>query len=367
MSYSSCPLYEHRSRGSLSMITERPRRNGGFVLVGVIWFLAIMTLLATAAVLWVERSIEATESRRQSMLMEIEERSLLARVQWLVATQSYTVAGLLVPGDHGRPAPQMDASILPVGGEIPLDGRALCMTNGWCVALIDQAARLSLSAAEPRLLRNLLVGLGVRANQVPVMLAQWADYLHPGDAPQLGAAGGTGEWSDWRQARRRPVRSVMEVFSLRSWQRWEEHLLREGWTDLVTTEESLLNINTADARLLSLVWGIPRLAVERLVDARQRQPISQPSDLHLLLGSSASRIPDDGWARLASASLSIRLFPAGAERVAEYEVSFSSEHRLLPPWQIQLKRSVKRNEQNSIEVAGEVPGILSAPIVAGAR
>ena len=349
------------------MITEPQRRNGGFVLVGVIWFLAIMTLLAGAAVLWVERSIDATESRRQALLTEIEERSLLARVQWLVATQSYTVAGLTVPGDQARPSSQMDASILPLGGEIPLDGRALCTVNGWCVALIDQAARLSLSAAEPRLLRNLLVGLGVRADQVPVMLAQCADYLHPGDAPRLGAAGDSGEWSNWRQARRRPVRSVMEVFSLTSWQRWEEHLLRAGWTELVTTEESLLNINTADARVLSLVWGLPRVAVERLVETRQRQPISQPSDLPLLLGSSASRIPDDSWARLASASLSIRLFPAGAERVTEYEVSFSSEHRLLPPWQIQLKRSVKRNEQSSIKVAGEVPSILSAPIVAGAR
>jgi hypothetical protein len=349
------------------MITELQRRDGGFVLVGVIWFLAIMTLLAAAAVLWVERSIDATESRRQALVTQIEERSLLARVQWLVATQGYTVAGLTVPGDPAGSSPQMDASILPVGGEIPLDGRAQCMSNGWCVALIDHAARLSLSSAEPRLLRNLLIGLGVRADQVPVMLAQWADYLHPGGAPQLGAAGDSGEWSAWKQPRRRPVRTVMEVFSLRSWQHWEEHLLRAGWAELVTADESSLNVNTADVRVLSLAWRVPRMAVERLVVARQRQPITQPADLHILLGSSATRIPDDGWARLASASLSIRLFPAGAERGAEYEVNFRSEHRLLPPWQIQLKRSIELNEHDSIKVAGEVPSILSAPIVAGAR
>ncbi|MCF3997229.1 hypothetical protein L2E47_46730, partial [Pseudomonas aeruginosa] len=41
-------------------------RSSGFVLVGVVWFLAIMTLLASAAVLWVGRSLDATENRRKA-------------------------------------------------------------------------------------------------------------------------------------------------------------------------------------------------------------------------------------------------------------------------------------------------------------
>ncbi|MBE0969755.1 hypothetical protein IH774_26845, partial [Escherichia coli] len=50
------------------------------VLVGVVWFLAIMTLLASAAVLWVGRSLDATENRRKALLRELEEHALLARV-----------------------------------------------------------------------------------------------------------------------------------------------------------------------------------------------------------------------------------------------------------------------------------------------
>lgn len=45
-------------------------RSSGFVLVGVVWFLAIMTLLASAAVLWVGRSLDATENRRKVLLRE---------------------------------------------------------------------------------------------------------------------------------------------------------------------------------------------------------------------------------------------------------------------------------------------------------
>ncbi len=119
LSRSHCP-----ERGPPNMISDGARRHAasarssGFVLVGVVWFLAIMTLLASAAVLWVGRSLDATENRRKVLLRELEEHALLARVQWLVATQRYTVAGLSVPGNAGA-APSkvdMDTSILPIGG-----------------------------------------------------------------------------------------------------------------------------------------------------------------------------------------------------------------------------------------------------------
>ncbi|MCY1264983.1 hypothetical protein D9M68_141870 [compost metagenome] len=346
-----------------------PDRSRGFVLVGVVWFLAIMTLLAAAAVLWVERAVIAADERGKALRQEVEARALMARVEWLVATQSYTVAGLTLPNGGTTAAVDMDTSVLPVGGELPLDGRQLCMTNGWCLTLIDQAARLSLSGIDPRLLASLLVGLGVSADQVPVMVAQWLDYLHPGVAPQLGAANEvTGRMSQ-DLLRRRPLRSVMEVFRLTAWQPWEDHLLGAGWTELVTTDEAALNINTADARVLSLAWGLPAGAVEQLLKARRARPLLQMSDLRDVLGAYAGRVPEDGWARLASSTLSIRLYPAGSAQATEYEVRFSSDHRLLPPWQLLLKRSVKINDRISIPplAADAAPGILAAPLVASPR
>ncbi|MCY1456690.1 hypothetical protein D9M71_739270 [compost metagenome] len=93
------------------------------------------------------------------------------------------------------------------------------------------------------------------------------------------------------------------------------------------------------------------------------------SDLRDVLGAYAGRVPEDGWARLASSTLSIRLYPAGSAQATEYEVRFSSDHRLLPPWQLLLKRSVKINDRISIPplAADAVPGILAAPLVASPR
>ncbi|MNR49063.1 hypothetical protein D3C85_1683900 [compost metagenome] len=91
------------------------------------------------------------------------------------------------------------------------------------------------------------------------------------------------------------------------------------------------------------------------------------SDLRDVLGAYAGRVPEDGWARLASSTLSIRLYPAGSAQATEYEVRFSSDHRLLPPWQLLLKRSVKINDRISTPplAADAASGILAAPLVAG--
>ncbi|MDT4859893.1 hypothetical protein FQZ97_944230 [compost metagenome] len=128
-----------------------------------------------------------------------------------------------------------------------------------------------------------------------------------------------------------------------------------------------MNINTADAHVLTLAWGLPAGAVEQLLKVRHERPLMQISDLRGVLGAYAGQVPEDGWARLASSTLSIRLYPAGSGQATEYEVRFSSDHRLLPPWQLLLKRSVKTNDRISIPplAADAAPGILAAPFVAG--
>lgn len=116
------------------------------------------------------------------------------------------------------------------------------------------------------------------------MVAQWFSYLYPGAAPRLGSAAQASDRSSPGQARRRPLRSVMEVFRLEAWRPWEAHLLDAGWRDLVAADEAALNINTADARILSLAWGLPEDAVGRLLQARWQRPFTRMSDLHDVLG-----------------------------------------------------------------------------------
>ena len=193
--------------------------------------------------------------------------------------------------------------------ELPLDGREFCMANGWCIALLDRSARLSLSGIDPRVLSRLLAGLGVPAEQVQVMVAQWFSYLYPGAAPRLGSAAQASDRSSPGQARRRPLRSVMEVFRLEAWRPWEAHLLDAGWRDLVAADEAALNINTADARILSLAWGLPEDAVGRLLQARWQRPFTRMSDLHDVLGGMRGWFP-----RMAGRAWPVRSCRFGSTR-----------------------------------------------------
>ncbi|MGC3468413.1 hypothetical protein ACPTJC_30285, partial [Pseudomonas aeruginosa] len=71
-------------------------------------------------------------------------------------------------------------------------------------------------------------------------------------------------------------------------------------------------------------------------------------------------------APLASPVLSIRLYPPAAEQGTVYEVRFNSVHRLLPPWQLLSKRSVKIKDRYSTPPLHPViaRGVLAAPLVA---
>ena len=250
LSRSRCP-----ERGPPNMISDgacrhaASARSSGFVLVGV-RFLAIMTLLASAAVLWVGRSLDATENRRKALLRELEEHALWRG--WLrvhAATQRYTVAGLSV---REMLAPRRARWTWTLRSR-PLAGSCLWMagSSAWPMA---GALRCSTLRA-PQSFRH-------RSAGCPGCWRGWGSrragaghgrpmvqLFYPGAAPRLGSAA---QARSSGQARRRPLRSVMEVFRLEAWRPWEAHLLDAGWRDLVAADEAALNINTADARNPSL-------------------------------------------------------------------------------------------------------------------
>ena len=327
----------------------------GFVLVGVIWFLACMTLVVAAAMLWIERSREGLEAQRQLLQQRFEERTMLSRVTWLIATHRLTVAGLTTPESRVADIGGMDPSILPAGAEIPMDGREYCLANGVCVTLIDRASRISLSGSEPVVLRSLLVNFGVPLENTPQMLVELAVYLK--SASNASNAGVT----------MRSLRSPMEVFLLPAWRPWEELLVSRGWNDLVAVDETALNLNTANAAALLGGWGLSTDSVTRLLSVRQEHPIMQRTDLEALMGAYAGDLPDEGWSRLPSATALVRIRLPGSVPRYEYQINFESNDIRLPPWQLLQRRTLSRHASELVapHELHATPGILSAPLVAG--
>lgn len=335
-------------------LRQRVTENG-FVLVGVIWFLACMTLVVAAAMLWIDRSREGLEAQRQLVQQSFEERTMLSRLTWLIATHRLTVAGLTTPESMVANAGDMDPSILPAGAEIPLDGREYCLANGVCLTLIDRASRVSLSGSEPVVLRTLLVNLGVPLERTPQMLVELALFLR-----SASSASSTG-------VTMRNLRSPMEVFLLPAWQPWEELLVSRGWNDLVAVDETALNLNTANAAVLLGAWGLSADNVTRLLSVRQEHPIMQRADLDALMGTYAGDLPEEGWSRLPSATVLVQIRLPGKAARYEYQINFESNDIRLPPWQLLQRRTLSSHVSELVapHELHATPGILSAPLVAG--
>lgn len=332
-------------------MTVEVRRDAGFVLVGVIWFLACMALVVAAAVTWIERSRQSVEAERQLLQQSFEERSLLSRLTWMIATHRMTLGGITTPDSPGPESGDMDGSVMSAGGEIPVDGREYCLLNGYCLTLIDRASRISLSSSQPAVLNALLLSLGVQPEDTPRMLVELARYLKNAPAGMS----------------QRALQSPMEVFVLPSWRSWEDRLVANGWGDLVTMNEAALNLNTADIRVLTEGWRLPASALQRLLVLRSAHPILSRTDLESMLGSYAASIPDEGWSRLPSAVMSVRLRRADGEQRYEYQLSFESNDLHLPPWQLLQRRTLPSHAPSAVVPVEThtTPGLLAAPLVAG--
>ncbi|AGI25280.1 hypothetical protein ACYCAX_11115 [Pseudomonas sp. MT3] len=335
--------------------TDRIGGQQGFVLVGVIWFLACMTLVVGAAVLWIDRSRETLEAERQGVQRSFEERSMLSRLTWLMATHRLTAAGQTTPESAPADPSEMDPSMLSAGAELPLDGRELCWVNGFCVALIDRASRLSLNSSDPAAINALLLSLGVPAESTARMLRELALY----QAAERGTASSL-------LARRR-LRSPMEVFRLPSWQQWEELLVARGWSELVTVGEAGLNLNTASAAVLTQAWRVPEGGLLRLLDLRRERPILSGSDLENILGGYYGDIPPEGWSRLPSSVVLIRIRPRDGEVRHEFQLKLLPNSSSLPPWQFLQRRTLPSHASEIVEPQSPqtLPGLLAAPLVAG--
>lgn len=156
-------------------------RQRGLALVLVLWILMILSLMAAAFL---------TETRTESTAVRYRIDAAQAQAAADAAT-NWAIWKLLLERGAARPPEGVDVELVPADGRrIPWTFRD---TEGErvgdvTVRFYDEAGKVDLNAADPRILSRLLRVLGVERGRAAVLAGRIADFRQPGDEGRLGGA-----------------------------------------------------------------------------------------------------------------------------------------------------------------------------------
>jgi len=253
----------------------------GFVLVTTLWILAMITIATTALALWTEQTLSLAREMQQKVQSEIDMQSTESTILYLLATQTFTVAGMTVTDYVYDPNGDLDSlPFLPVGQEIPLDDRPYYGHKSARFALQDERGLLSLnivalsSELNTLLIRRavrLLGLLGVKAELREPLISKLRDYADTDNDYRLNGA----EEQHYQQRglllpANRALLKPMECLRVFGWAE-EKSLWKDGlWGQLTTTAlAGGTNINTAPLLILKSIEGINATAAERIIESRE--------------------------------------------------------------------------------------------------
>lgn len=272
---------------------ERPNSNSrGVVLITVLWIMVGLSLLALTLAATVRT--EATLARASG---EAEQAYFFAR--GALEAVLYRLA-------YPDPDPERRQALFPYAGGMNhyrLDsGRLRCH-----VALMDEAGRLDLNAADPETLQRLLRIVGADPFQAETLSAAVATWRNPD--PSSGASG----------FGRRSFRFVEELLQVSGMERELLYgrprrqqdgrtVFQRGLADFLTvyTATGRVNVNYAAAEVLAALPGMDPDQAQSLVEARARR-LLESSDLSRLAPAEAlpflTTQPSDTFSLVATAWL----------------------------------------------------------------
>ena len=252
------------------------RREGGFVLVLVLAMLVVLGLLAGSIAAVTSRLLEQAQQRERAMQDQLDMASTRATVLYLLASQRITVGGLTVDnlvsfGEGGtRPMQSTvdldgDGLLLPVGSEIALDGRAYRGIGNAHFALQDDNGLFGVNwSAPPRLERLLAQGGQPRPVPAEALFNRIMDYQDRDNLYRLNS---------------------MELLRVAGWERALSFLNPIEISDTLTVEAvSVMNVNTAPARVLRTLSGVDEEKATRAIAYRKLQPFMTDTAFFQFLG-----------------------------------------------------------------------------------
>ena len=320
---------------------SRYRQTRGFVLVLVLAMLVVLSLLAGSIAGITARLRDQAQFRQVHLRDSIDMASTRATIMYLLNTQRMTTGGVTVDsnvslGDSGvRPIESVDdlLSSFPVGNEVALDGRTYQGLRAVRFALQDDRGLFGVNWSPPQALQRLLDQARVPTKIPPqTLINRLLDYQDPDDLYRLDSM----EADGYRSAglpppSNRPLATPMELMRVAGWKDALGFLPAPELNDTISLENtSVINVNTAPARVLITMDGLNAELVSRILARRKLQPFMTDTAFFEFLGLHTSA--DQGIAVYPASSGTLKLWSANGGQVGLVHWNLTPLEDGQPPW-----------------------------------
>ena len=313
----------------------------GFVLVLVLAMLVVLSLLAGSVAAITSRLRDQAQFRQTRLRDSIDIASTRATVLYLLNTQRMTVGGVTVDrqvsfGEGGVRQIESDEdlmSALPVGNEVAMDGRTYLGLRAARFAIQDERGLFGVNWNPPWVLERLLAE-GGKERPVPAeaLFNRIMDYQDRDDLYRLNSV----EADGYRKAgmpppTNLPLATPMEVMRVMGWKRALSFMTPAEISDTITVESvTVVNVNTAPARMLRTLEGVDEEKAARAIAFRKLQPFLTDTAFFQFLGLPKSL--DAPVAVYPAMSGTLKLWPSHGGQVGLVHWTLTPDEERGRPW-----------------------------------
>jgi hypothetical protein len=258
--------------------------DGGFALVGTLWFLALLGLVAVIIESWISGALDRAIALQDRVAARAALMGATDRAVFALANGAASARGLeLVPPDAPRSAePQDSGRNLPSNPYfVALDGRPYRLGNV-TLRLQDEGGLYDLDRLSRETMLALLRSYGIPASAAERMIAALGVYMQrpPDITPRANAAANYTR-AGLPRPRHAPLLTPWELYRVLGWSQaealWSDAM---PLPDVVTTGPTGgLNVDTAPAKVIGAIAGVDDQEAARVVASRSRSPIGDLRDL----------------------------------------------------------------------------------------
>ncbi|WP_189375949.1 type II secretion system protein GspK [Thermomonas carbonis] len=293
------------------------------MLVLVLAMLVVLSLVAGTVAAITSRLVAQSQQRAQYMQDEVDIASTRATILYLMMSQRVTVRGITVDnlvsfGEDGVREIQSPADLdssLPIGNEIVPDGRVYRGMGNARFSLQDDHGLFGVNWSSPARLDRLLANGGRAQEPAETLLNRLLDYQDEDDLYRLNSA----EADAYRKAglarpTNRPLTTPMELTRVMGWKAALDFLSPAEINDAISVDTvSMVNVNTASARVLLTLAGMDQEKVDRVMAFRKLQPFLTDVSFNQFLGR--MQAPEEPLTVYPAASGTLKLWSSSGGQV----------------------------------------------------